>query len=166
VRYRNGALVALLLLFAILGTGCVPGDSSDSNDFTSASETPQPVVSANDYTTHIKLKCGDGFTPIEVAIGSHTETDPVASYTLAETRQDKDDYTKNIQVSVTLTVKAARNATIPSAIVHTAGSDDQRLDLHINKRGSATVTLQTANYALSSLYYQNYPINSVTLCTK
>lgn len=141
------------------------GDCDSSTDTTGQGVTasaPAVVESTNLTDEHKRLSCGKELSAIEIGIGTHTE--PNANYTLTQEKGSHPD--EDVQVSVTLTAKPPTGVVVPSAIVHTTNSPDRELKLNVGADGEVTAQLITANYAWLPTYYEDYPINSITLCTK
>jgi len=108
-----------------------------------------------------RLKCADGYTPLQVGVGSHTEG--TTSYVVEAITKGKGD--DRVQTDVKVWAQPPAGVSVPAAIVHTTGSSDRELDLNIGKGGSVSFTLHTAAYSHINDYPEYYPVASITFCT-
>lgn len=157
---------AALGAFGVAAVLSACGGQSDSDAAQSTTQAPPvtAVVSAStSYEAKPTLKCNTGYIPVEIGVGTHTEVD--AEYKLSEIRGEKYPYS-NVQQAVKLYAKPPTGVTIPAGIVHAADSKDREFSLSIGDSGFVEMELKTAQYAYLPEYYNNYPISSITLCTK
>lgn len=169
MRIGRIALTIVGVALAVSGCGAPSNCDTDAKPTPTIASPSGPVVVGADGRPYIddangysqKLKCAEDYTPIEVALGTHVESD--ANY-----RMDKIEETTSygkIQTGVKVHVQMPQNVLVPGIVIHTAGSNDREYHISIGSGGAADFELKTVNYAYLPSYYWNYPINSIVLCT-
>jgi hypothetical protein len=154
----GGTIRNILVMIAAALTLSACGESNDCK-----TEERTAVVLTTDVYNLGTLECSSSYTPIEIGVGVQTEKN--AKYEITEVRGEEYPY-KNVQKAIKLHLQPPADTTISSAIVNTANSDDKELRLNVGANGTVDMEVKTAEYANSPQYYYNYPINSITLCTK
>ncbi len=155
----RGSLIAFGV--ALAASGC-----STSSPDPLGTPTPEPASIVMMRSEHpAVLKCAPHLEAVEIALGKQQNTPFTASLTQKVTPHSYKPGVEG-QVSVTLTLTTPSKRAVVTAIVHTTGSSDKEFVLKVAPGGTVTQELLTSGYAASQQYPDNFPIFSITLCTR